>query len=394
MSASDGVNGTVCNAQQYSQFIQSSANGANPTISCLSHGESIGLALTSEASFLSCVAVIFILARIVWNIRWYKKNHRDGDWTLFQGPTDIYMFSLFVFDFFQAMGGVFDLRWAHNGIVTTGHYCTTQGIVQQIGELGVALITLLLAIHTFVAALWQVGLEARGVAWGLVGSACVFVTLWVSVGASIHKNYEMPSPYWCWISSHYSRERLAGEYIWLWVALFASVFLYPPLYFWAKGRLSIPKGRWWWPTLQESKSNQGIEYEQRRAALAMLFYPIAYSVIVLPLSVTRWLQFSKFNNHHHVPSAATFFGVILFNLSGAINVLLFLIFKPGLLLFPRPDQLRQPDHELVSVGNGSKIFMDTTNFQHSPEPTTMVLAADSEGARLSRVNSKRSVDEV
>ena len=40
------------------------------------------------------------------------------------------------------MGGVFDLRWAHNGIVTTGHYCAMQGIVQQIGELGVALITL------------------------------------------------------------------------------------------------------------------------------------------------------------------------------------------------------------------------------------------------------------
>ena len=40
------------------------------------------------------------------------------------------------------MGGVFNIRWAHNGIVTTGHYCTTQGIVQQIGELGVALITL------------------------------------------------------------------------------------------------------------------------------------------------------------------------------------------------------------------------------------------------------------
>jgi hypothetical protein len=32
--------------------------------------------------------------------------------------------------------------WAHNGIVTTGPYCTTQGIIQQIGEVGVALITL------------------------------------------------------------------------------------------------------------------------------------------------------------------------------------------------------------------------------------------------------------
>jgi hypothetical protein len=47
-----------------------------------------------------------------------------------------------VFDFIQAMGGVFDVRWVHSGIVTTGHYCTAQGIVQQSGELGGALITL------------------------------------------------------------------------------------------------------------------------------------------------------------------------------------------------------------------------------------------------------------
>ena len=55
---------------------------------------------------------------------------------------EFWQFALFVFDFLQAMGGVLDVRWAHNGIVTTGHYCTGQGVVQQIGELGVALITL------------------------------------------------------------------------------------------------------------------------------------------------------------------------------------------------------------------------------------------------------------
>jgi hypothetical protein len=51
-------------------------------------------------------------------------------------------FSLFVFDLLQAIGGVLNIRWAHNGIVTTGYYCTAQGIVEQIGELGVALIIL------------------------------------------------------------------------------------------------------------------------------------------------------------------------------------------------------------------------------------------------------------
>jgi hypothetical protein len=51
-------------------------------------------------------------------------------------------FSLFVFEMLQAIGGILNARWAHNGIVTTGHFCTAQGLVKQTGDLGVALITL------------------------------------------------------------------------------------------------------------------------------------------------------------------------------------------------------------------------------------------------------------
>jgi hypothetical protein len=57
---------------------------------------------------------------------------------------------LFVYDILQAMGGILDVRWAHNGIVTTGSYCTAQGIIQQIGELGVALITLVCTFPHYV----------------------------------------------------------------------------------------------------------------------------------------------------------------------------------------------------------------------------------------------------
>ena len=51
--------------------------------------------------------------------------------------------------------------------------------------------------------------------------------------------------YWCWISPKYSAERLAGEYIWLWIALFASLIVYIPLYFWTEGRFSVDKDRWY-----------------------------------------------------------------------------------------------------------------------------------------------------
>jgi len=47
-SALDGVNGTVCNALQYQQFLSSKASN-NPTISCLSRGQTIGMTVSDLA---------------------------------------------------------------------------------------------------------------------------------------------------------------------------------------------------------------------------------------------------------------------------------------------------------------------------------------------------------
>ncbi|KAF8502200.1 hypothetical protein F5888DRAFT_1177000 [Russula emetica] len=391
MTALDGVHGTVCNAQQYDQSLQS-YNSPGPSISCLTPGDSTGLAVGAVASFLSCICVIVIFVWIGWNVHWYKKTFPNGNWKLFHGPADIYMFSLFVFDILQAIGGILSIKWAHNGIVTTGPYCTTQGIVEQIGELGVALITLLLAVHTFVAAVLQVGLKARGVAFSLVCLACVFIILWVAIGAGIHKNYETPTPYWCWISPHFLGERLGGEYIWMWITLLASAILYIPLYFWAEGFWSVDEEyKFHW-----ADPDQRVGYTQRRATLGMLLYPLAYCLVVLPVTIARWLLFS----HHNVPPAATFFADSMFHLSGAINVLLFLIIRPELLLFPRPDKIAELEIELAPrltpQGTGPAIFSDTEKFQRSPEPISAALedGGPMDNATPSPVSSRRISDDI
>ena len=114
-------------------------------------------------------------------------------------------------------------------------------------------------------------------------------------------------------------------------------------------------------------------------------YPLVFSFVILPVSAARWSQFSG----RHVPSAATFFGVSMHNLSGAINVLLLLTVRPQLLLLIRPDQ---DEHgiELAPQNpqrNGDAILPEAANYQHSPTPTTTVLS--SESAAVSRVSSRR-----
>ncbi|KAI0276631.1 hypothetical protein BGY98DRAFT_1097988 [Russula aff. rugulosa BPL654] len=346
MTALDGVNGTVCNAQQYQQSLQS-YDSSSPSISCLTPGQSIGLAFQAEASVLSCICVVVIL---IWmGVRpasihifiLFDEMYHSGTYIGIGRRSQT--FSLFAFDILQGIGGTLSIRWAHNGIVTTGPFCTVQGIIEQIGELGVALITLFLAVHTFVAAVLQVGLNARGVALSLVCLTCVFITLWVAIGAGIHKDYATPTPYWCWISPQFPGERLGGEYVWMWIALLASATLYIPLYYWAEGFWSV-----------DEKGGQHWE------------------------CFSRWLQFS----HHHVSSAATFFASSVFHLSGAVNVLLFLTIRPGLLLFPRPRLLDYPEQEIELArreNTGRANFSDTAEFQHSPEPTLVI--REGEGTR-------------
>jgi len=333
MSAHDSVNGTFCDANQ-----QSLSTDASSLI--LTSGQSIGLALTTEASLLSFGSVLVIFVLIVRNLLHYRKTLPNGDWKLLRTPTDIYMLFLFVYDFVQAIGGILNIRWAHDGIIAPGPYCTAQGIIKQIGALGGAMITLVLTIHTFTRALWGIGEKARHLAFGIVGLICLFVILEVGVSNGIHKDFVAPIPYWCWVGPNYSRERLAGEYIWIWIALFASVVMYIPVHLWTKGLFSVEDEKWY--KLCLAKSNVG--YSQRRATLGFLFYPLAYSLVMIPDSVFRWLLFS----HKSMPSAATFFGIIMFNLSGAINVLLFLIVRPHLLLFTPPEELVEPEVELAN----------------------------------------------
>ena len=42
----------------------------------------------------------------------------------------------------QALGGILNVRWVQMGAVTFGPYCAARGIVQAIGQLGEALITI------------------------------------------------------------------------------------------------------------------------------------------------------------------------------------------------------------------------------------------------------------
>ncbi len=83
-----------------------------------------------------------------------------------------------------------------------------------------------------------------------------------------------------------------------------------------------------------------------------LSYPVAYSVVVLPVTVVRWITFSdqQCGEKSSLPNAATFGAVFVFNCFGFVNVLLLLTTRRRLLLFDDPRNQKQVRLRLVAVG--------------------------------------------
>lgn len=68
-----------------------------------------------------------------------------------------------------------------------------------------------------------------------------------------------------------------------------------------------------------------------------LRYPALYSVLVAPLSISRWLGYAMQNESppRQLSFAVSIVSITLFGLSGLVNVALFVVTRPKLLLFDR-----------------------------------------------------------
>ncbi|KAJ7267536.1 hypothetical protein B0H12DRAFT_1092875 [Mycena haematopus] len=338
--------GVVCNAEEYVRSL------TDQSIYCLTRGQSIGLTVTAESGLISLCSVLGVLMLIMRNaIRHFRLTRTRP---LLHTPTDVLILSLFVADLVQAMGAVMDVRWVHDGKVQAGMYCSAQGVVQQLGETSVAITTLLITIFTFVGVWWRKGLGSTRLATFLVALVWVFVALLVGIGNATHKHdlYEAPTPYWCWIGQNFLGLRLGGEYVWFWITLLVSSLAYLTLFFWARGNLTVSETAWWRCKFHRRppalKSLPDTSKFTRKAAYAMIAYPISYCMVVLPLSIVRWIEFTQGT----MPSAATFTVVSLYGLSGAVNVALLLKTRPHSVLFGGADTARDDD---IDVGKAPSL---------------------------------------
>jgi hypothetical protein len=138
--------------------------------------------------------------------------------------------------------------------------------------------------------------------------------------------------YWCWITPAYPISRYATSYLLMFVSAGLSFILYLLVFFRLRGNITVSPGHKIYfhrrPQIKVGRANDGtcivtddqrVESHSTRVAKHMLWYPLAYTVIILPIASAR---FSTFNGAS-VPFLVTICTAALFMLHGFINTVLF-----------------------------------------------------------------------
>ena len=172
--------------------------------------------------------------------------------------------------------------------------------------------------------------------------------------------FQSPTPYWCWIGGGFDAERIVGEYFWLWTAALSSIFFYTLLFFRLRGNIQVDPQDWKRIRIRlhprsrvpDDPFHDAPFTAACREAMTMIWYPICYTILVLPLSIVRWRTFrSPTQQTVQTPFAVTAVVVTIFGLSGVINVALIMLTRRNLLLFgERRGVVRTQESRDISAG--------------------------------------------
>jgi hypothetical protein len=138
--------------------------------------------------------------------------------------------------------------------------------------------------------------------------------------------------YWCWIAPAYSTERYTSEYLFSFASAGFSFILYVLVFLRLRGNITVSGGYKVYfhqrPKLRVGRTSAGtyiladdqrVESHLTTVAKQMLWYPVAYTILVLPIGTSRYYN----NSGASVPFPVTIGTAALFMLSGFVNTMLF-----------------------------------------------------------------------
>ncbi|KIJ68570.1 hypothetical protein HYDPIDRAFT_24830 [Hydnomerulius pinastri MD-312] len=328
-------------------------------------GTRIGMLFIVEAAAMSAFAVSGLLSYIAYSAIAIQRN-ASRRWST-DTHIHYYFINLMVCDLIQAIGGLLNIKWIVEARVYPSPTCTAQGLFKQVGDVGVALSTMAIALHTLQILVFRWDSSPK---FAIVILAIVWVitALLVGIPNALQSHYYEPTGTWCWIKED-TKEQIGLEYLWMWIAAFLNIIVYVFLALVVKRVIIIDghKLRWLGGNGRRQltfSSTEGVGSEPRRddgvIAFQMLFYPAVYVMTVLPISVARFTEFNK----HSVPFAVTAVADTIFASSGLLNVALYALTRPKLM--PRR---HARDHQTVILSPVTPATQLARSYRNPPRPS-------------------------
>ncbi|KAI6156984.1 hypothetical protein BKA82DRAFT_539533 [Pisolithus tinctorius] len=154
------------------------------------------------------------------------------------------------------------------------------------------------------------------------------IAILVVVPNVVQNNIYGPTSHWCWIDRGIMQQ-IGLDYMWMWLTAVLNIISYLLLALVVK-RLVVVDGcklRWGGKQERGMIAHGGGTSPESVRATQMLFYPLLYVVLVLPLSAARFSQIRGDN----VPFSVTASSAALFALSGLFNTILYAFTRPRLI---------------------------------------------------------------
>ncbi|KAI6119803.1 hypothetical protein EV401DRAFT_1471348 [Pisolithus croceorrhizus] len=326
----------------------------------------LGMVFVVAATSTSALAVGGVLLYIAYSAVTIQRN-ASRRWTT-NTHIHYYFLNLLVSDFIQAVGGLLSIKWIIEDSVYPGPFCTAQGFFVHVGDISVALSTMAIALHILQVLVleWKpppkFALLILAINW-------LSILILVVVPNVVQHNIYGPTGYWCWIDRS-TAEQIGLDYMWMWMAAVLNIVSYLLLVLVIKRVVLVDGNRLRWRGRRETivaPYGMGTLAENVKAT-QMLFYPLVYIIIVLPISAARFSQFWG----HNVPYAVTTFADILFTLSGLFDTILYALTRPRLM--PRRSSHDPQSALLTRIATGrmphdgkSKTETDRSSLYDMPE---------------------------
>lgn len=227
--------------------------------------------------------------------------------------------------------------FSNNSVPYASLLSSTEKVGTHASQIGTAIFCFAISVHTFSQLFLRRQWSNRTshtvllVSWAVVLLEVCIEVFVIAKAKDIGRYYGIAG-LWCWITPAYPISRFATSYLLMFVSAGLSFILYLLVFFQLRGNITVSAGykiefhrR---PRVRVGRTGNGayivtddqrVESHLTRVAKHMLWYPVVFLVIILPMASARLSSF----NGASVPFPVTICAAGLFMLHGFINTVLF-----------------------------------------------------------------------